>query len=180
MITRYDTKLLFTILILAFSVTLAGCSGDDSPTAPTAPDPDPVSSLLTTVSFTKIECLVDGDPVGGQGEFTLYCNLIDGGRQWDKSMTSEQSYPMNKKKYFEDLEYTGTGQPFNITFRATEWDTNILGDVYADDDMNNRSATANYTTSPDLATTNYITLGNSKCKVRLHYTISSEMVETSR
>ena len=46
--------------------------------------------------------------------------------------------------------------------------------------MNDRSAVANYVTSPDLQQTNYITLGNDKCKVRLHYTISSRLVEADQ
>ncbi len=156
-----------------FLAALAGC--DVSPTAPA----DPVMDLETTVTFTRVEVLKDGDGIEGKGEFWFFRTVNGSGAGWGGTLSSGDTQPLNKTVTRRQRGYTGTGDELAITFEATEYDADITGKTYADSDMDHRSATARYTMSPDLQDRNYITLGNDKCRVRLHYTVSSLLVPAS-
>lgn len=159
----------------ALGTILGGC--DSSPTDPGGAPADPVMNLETYVTVTHVEVLKDGDGVEGKGEFYFYRQVSGSGIGWEAQLSSGQSQTLNAKYTLVTRNYTGTGLGFRIEFRATEWDKNILGEVYADKDMDDRRAAASYVSSPDLRETNYITLGNDQCRVRLHYTITSALVE---
>lgn len=162
------TKL--TILAaIAATALLAGC-GSDSPTAP-----DPVMNLRTTVTVTRVEVIKDCDGIEGRGEFYFYRYVGGTGIGWTRNLSTGQSDNVNWTKTMLQRDYTGEGHPFYVEFRCTEYDQNILGDVYPDSDMNDRRGAANYVMRPDLAETNYITLGTDRCKVRLHYRITSAL-----
>jgi len=156
---------------IGLGIILAGCGGDSSPTAP-----DPVMDLWTTVTVTSVEVIKDGDGIEGQGEFYFFRKVGGTGIGWTRNLSSGESDPVNWTKKMRQVDYKGDGYFFAIEFRCTEYDQNILGDVYPDSDMDDRHASANYVMSPDLNETNYITLGNDQCKVRLHYKIESLLI----
>lgn len=162
------TRLTALSAIVAAAV-LTGC-GSDSPTSP-----EPVMNLRTQVTVTRVEVIKDGDGIEGRGEFYFYRYVGGTGIGWTRNLSSGQSDEVNWTKTLLQRDYTGEGHQFYVEFRCTEYDQNILGDVYADSDMDDRRGAANYFMSPDLAETNYITLGNDRCKVRLHYRITSSL-----
>jgi hypothetical protein len=163
------------LVAAALSVPLLGGCSESSPTGPD-PVEDPVMNLETDVTVTRVEAIKDGDGIEGRGEFYFYRQVGGSGIGWEANLSSGQSQTLNWKKVLLNRNFDGTGTPFTVEFQATEYDKDITGHVYADSDMDARMAAAHYVTSPDLQETNYITLGNDKCKVRLHYTIRSHLV----
>jgi len=170
MLDVFSAKLAVLAAIVV-GIILAGCGDDSSPIAP-----DSVMDLWTTVTVTSVEVIKDGDGIEGQGEFYFYRQVGGTGIGWTANLSSGESDPVNWTKRMHQVDYKGEGYSFSIEFRCTEYDRNILGNVYPDSDMDDRHATANYVMSPDLNETNYITLGNDKCKVLLHYAIASSLV----
>ena len=133
--------------------------------------------LTTKVTVTKFECIKDGDGVEGAGEFSFFADVNYSGKIWFRTLSSGQSSVLDWSGSSSQVGYTGTGRNLEVKFGCTEMDVTAFGKEYPDSDMNERRGTAKYVTSPDLAETNYITLGNDNCKVRLHYRITSELVE---
>lgn len=159
--------------ILLGVLLLCGC-GDSSPTQPD-PEPQTVQMLEWTTTVVSFECLVDGDGIEGAGDFTWWTTLSGETRNYETTLSSGKSTPVNFS-YSGSARYSGNPLLRTVHFTCTEWDQDIAGNVYPDSDMNNRAARADEYI-PAAPITNYITLGNSNCKVRLHYTITSKVVE---
>lgn len=155
---------------ITVAVVLTGCGSDRSPTSP-----DPVMNLRTQVTVTSVEVIKDCDGIEGSGEFYFYRQVGGTGIGWTRNLSSGQSDVVNWTVTMLQRGYTGEGHSFSVEFRCTEYDQNILGKIYPDSDMDDRRGVANYVMSPDLAETNYITLGTDRCKVRLHYKIASSL-----
>lgn len=170
-------RLMKLIALAATSAALAltGCSGDGG--SPLAPDAEPTMNLRTTVTVSSVQVIKDGDGIEGQGEFYFWRKVGGTGFGWTRNLSTGESDVVDWTTTMLQRDYTGQGYPFDITFRCTEYDQNIAGDTYPDSDMNDREATAHYVQSPDLQETNYITLGNDRCRVRMHYTITSSLEE---
>lgn len=161
---------LTALAAIAVAVFLAGCGSDDSPASP-----KPTMNLRTQVTVTRVEVIKDGDGIEGRGEFYFFRYVGGTGIGWTRNLSSGQSDEVNWTKTMLQRDYKGEGHSFYVEFRCTEYDRNILGDVYPDSDMDDRRGAANYIMRPDLVETNYITLGNDRCKVRLHYSITSSL-----
>lgn len=169
--------MLIALAVTAAAFSLTGCSDDgSSPTGPT--NAEPTMDLRTVITVTKVDVIHDGDGIEGGGEFYFYRQVGGTGIGWTRNLSSGQSTTVNWNKTLLQRDYEGEGHPFSVMFRCTEYDQNIWGDVYPDSDMNDRGATANYISHPGLSETNYITLGNDQCKVRMHYRITSQLVES--
>jgi hypothetical protein len=166
------------LLTLLFLIPwIGGCGDDSSPAAPEVA-PDPSYDLYTYVTVSRVDVIKDGDGIEGQGEFWFYRQVGGTGYGWGDDVPSGGSSIVDWTKTMRYQDYDPeVPHSFEVMFQATEYDQNILGEVYADSDMDGRSATASYVMSPTLTETNYITLGNDKCKVRMHYSIRSELVE---
>lgn len=168
-------RVLSILLLLA---PLAACSDDDgSPTDPGDPSAELIPVLVYTLTITRFECIVDGDGVEGAGEFEFTAYGGEGGQQtWERSLSSGQSAALDWSWVEGYHGYEGDPVPVEIGFRCTEWDRNILNEVYPDSNMDGRHVTATEMVTEG-SISNYITMGNAQCKVRLHYGITAEVVE---
>lgn len=72
------------------------------------------------------------------------------------------------------------GESFKVKFWVSEWDEDIWGDTYRDDEMNNRSGEYTHYFRDGTWTnkTRKITLGVSGCKVEIDYRYSNRGVST--
>ena len=123
----------FTSLVLGVVVlgSLMACGNDES--SPTAPDPPAqrtISVLEYTVTFTRFECIADGDGVEGAGEFdfTAYADR-SGSKSWERSLSSGQSASLDWSWPGGVTGYQGGPVPVEVGFRCTEWDRNVLGET---------------------------------------------------
>lgn len=164
-------NLLIVTAVLA-SPLLAGC-GKSSPTRPTAaaPTAGPATTLQTTVTVKRILVIEDGDGVEGKGDFHFTAFVDLQRKDWDRTMGNGESTTLN----WSIVLHAQSGS-FDVTFRATEWDTNVLGQVYPDSDMDGREKSTSHSYAPSSDGNYSIELGNSNCKVRMYYTIESEWV----
>jgi len=173
-----STRSLILLAAMAAALVLTGCSGGgSSPTSP--PDVQPTVNLSTTVTIISVKVLQDGDGIEGRGEFYFWRQVSGSGRGWSRDLSPGEIDPVDWTVTLGQNDYRGEGLAFGIEFRCTEYDQDILGNIYADSDMDDRHATANYVMSPDLTESNYITLGNDKCKVRMYYKINSTLEEAA-
>lgn len=160
------------VAIAAFLIPLASGCGKSSPAAPTAP-PEPEMEVRTTVTITTFEVIKDGDGIEGKGEFYWFHTIGGSGRATWATVGTGESYTLNRRQSLQAAE----GYPVRVGFRCSELDVDILGNEYNDSDMDNRERFAVHTATDDLDGRWYITLGNDNCKVRMHYTIATTLVE---
>jgi hypothetical protein len=163
-------------LILSASLLLvAACSDDEkSPTDP-APEPQIVEQVEVTTTIVRFEALNDGDGIEGSGEFRFTVEVAGDKKSWERTVSSGNNVNLDWTTT-ERRTYRGTPVTTSVGFWCSEIDKDITGREYNDGDMNFRSAEAEESV-PAAEITNYITLGNDECKVRLHYTIKSKVVE---
>jgi hypothetical protein len=172
-----------TLAVLA--LTAAGCG--DSPTAPkagvTTPPVEP-EFVDVTVTFESVYVVEDGDGIEGAGDFVFQVIAGMGNESLDYSTSRTDlvrvntggTLALNKSKTFR---FRPDGHfPLSYTVAATEVDQDVLGNVYADSDLNNAFKTV---IVPDDARHYDIglmktRLGNSNCMVEFRVRITSKPV----
>jgi hypothetical protein len=167
-----ESRRLLPILLLV--LLIPGCGDDDSPTEPPSEE-EPVKLMEIDFTIKRFECIFDGDGIEGAGEFKFTAYVDAFGKSWERQLSDGESATLNWSDRFQ-YGYVGDALDVTVGFTCSEIDTNILGDVYADDDMKGRSRSARETIDVGETITNYITLGNDNCKVRLHYTLEATLV----
>jgi hypothetical protein len=159
------------VLILLF---VPGCGDEESPTEPASVD-ESIELIRIDFNIERFECIVDGDGIEGAGDFAFRVTVDYHEKTWLRQLSDGQSSTLN---WSEAMQYANDGNPIEVrvTFICSERDTNILGELFNDADMDGRTATAVESVGVDTSISNYITLGNSNCKVRLHYTLKGSLV----
>jgi len=167
--TVYGLILFLPLLILT------ACSEDEA--SPTAPDPGPQTIQLVEVTTTivRFEALNDGDGIEGAGEFRFTVDVPGDEKSWERTLSSGNSSNLNWTTTYQQA-YSGDPRKTYVRIHCSEIDKDITGREYNDGDMNLRFLEAEETV-PSADITNYMTLGNSECRVRLHYTIKSKVIE---
>jgi hypothetical protein len=142
------------------------------------------------VIVQRLECLGDcEDFTQGQGDFAYSLELatenvtgqiLAGTSNYPSSgsvvrLGTNESVNINRTGEFSTRD--ADGRLVDLTFRATEWDER-LGSPVVDSRMNDESSTARYQyrANQDWLPNgpNYITIGSSSCRLRLHYTLLKE------
>ena len=177
---RTNSRLFAALLALAVLPPIAGC-GNDNPMAPAAPAPE---LLDVTVTLVRLVAVADGDYIEGAGDFTYSADVFDGKlRALTASDYTELEtgsiLALNKTVVIRVTK--GDKHAVKVSFNATEWDTNILGAVYADSRMDNLTEFRTHTETTPSASFNdgerWITLGTGDLQFRLVYTIASKAVK---
>jgi hypothetical protein len=165
---------------LACLPMLSGC-GKGSPTAPQVEAPQPAVTEYADVSvnLVRVTAIADGDLIEGPGDFAYVARVTDGARVRERSgdvaLETGSSFAINSPITYR----VPLRQNYNIevSFRATEWDANILGAVYADARMDNLVEKRVHTDASASSGFNdgerWITLGSGELQLRLVYTITS-------
>ena len=164
----------WTATVCVIALFALGCGDDESPTEP-APADETIELVQIDFTIERFECIVDGDGIEGAGDFIFRATVDYHEKTWVRELSDGQSSTLN---WSGSTQYYYDGNPFDVevTFICSERDTNILGELFNDADMNGRTATAVESVGIDTNIRNYITLGNSNCKVRLHYTLKGSLV----
>jgi hypothetical protein len=140
-----------------------------------------------TLTVQRIECLGDCEGVTqGQGDFSYRTELTtNSSAARVVAATSNYPSPNNVIRLAEGASVTinrtvefemrdSAGAVVSLSFSATEWDE-VLGSPHHDSRLNDRSATARfeYQANQDWLAEGprQITLGETGCRLRLHYTI---------
>jgi hypothetical protein len=139
------------------------------------------------VLVQRLECLGDcEDFTQGQGDFAYSVELATESVE-GQILAGTSNYPsassvvrlgtnesVNINRTGEFSSRDAEGRFVNLKFRATEWD-DLLGSPVVDSRMNEESSTARYQfrANQDWLPNgpNYITIGPSGCRLRLHYTL---------
>lgn len=140
--------------------------------------------ITGALELLRIECLGDCDDVTqGKGDFSYQIEFppnYDGTASYPDAshvirLGTGESYALVDLPVWSFTVIDLPGNSLELTFRATEWDQTILGRVFPDPDMNDRTSTASYSWRPGgdwiPDGDNYITLGSGSCRLRLHYRI---------
>lgn len=131
--------------------------------------------LETTTTIVSLEALNDGDGIEGAGEFRFTVEVPGENKSWERTISTGNRASLNWTTSHKSV-YGGTPLTSYVKITCSEIDKDITGREYNDGDMDYRNARADESVpAPDI--TNYITLGNNECKVRLHYTIKSKVTE---
>jgi hypothetical protein len=139
------------------------------------------------VRLLRLECLGScEDLTRGDGDFAYRVVLRAGAAQRHLAGTEFYPSPDFALRLATGKSFTLTslvdfsvrdqnGQVFELEFRATEWDTTILGQDAPDSRMDdlNSAAFYHYSGQSDWVPeeTNFITLGSGECRIRLPYQI---------
>jgi hypothetical protein len=164
---------------------LAACGGGESPTSPdptpSPPPPPAVARTTLTLDIKYIEVVGDNDCDGIEGDgdfhFQLTTGDADGATLWyDKDIQlgpAGRTPALGRKASTFDAVPGATVQ---MSLVASEWDKDILGNVYPDSRLEYASAKAKYVFDgsrwPNLGARS-ITLGSGGCQVRLSWTASA-------
>lgn len=154
--------------------TAAGCGGGDP--GPTAPTPGPVT---LTLDFSYVEVLEDCDGVEGDGDFhfEVIVTLPGIGPSDVVYRESPALGPGGKSKVIGRRSYLidRTGElSVHVSFRASEVDQSLFGEVYGDERLNDAYAFVRHDFNTDTETWSNlgpqsISLGSSGCRVRLYW-----------
>ena len=162
------------IFALALISLLAlGCGDDGSSTAPVV-ETDPVETFWVDFTIVRFECIVDGDAIEGAGEFHFRAQVGSRSKTWRRELHSGESSTLNWSDSFGE-NYEGAPHEVAVEFLCAENDVTIGGVVFNDPDMDARRITAIETIDVGEQITNRITMGNDKCKVRLHYVLKARL-----
>lgn len=162
-----------TLTSLALALGLVGCGSDSA--SPTAPSTTPHYVLVAETAITSFEVIKDGDLIEGAGEFDFTVRVGSFSKSWERTLSDGESAPLN---WIVTLHppYSATITPeIGLEFVCTEWD-DVLGTRVPDSDMDHRRVDTSEVTRPGARISNYITMGDDACKVRLHYTIAADTV----
>ena len=170
-------KLIASSLLFCLPL-VTGCGKDSNPMAPKAPAPPEYVDV--TVTLVRLYAVADGDGIEGAGEFSYRALVNDGPGPLDISgyqvLDTGSSHALGQKKVMrirKDEYYQ-----IQVKFTATEWDMDILGNVYADTRMDNLTEQRMHTSTSTTAGFNdgerWITLGTGDLQFRLVYTITSK------
>lgn len=163
-------RILLAATAILTAPMLTGC-GKSSPTAPAAQPAGPDMRLETRVNVTRFLAVQDGDGIEGRGDFAFTASVGGHSKSWNRTLGTGESATVN---WITVLD--GQSGSFGVTFKATEWDTDILGRDFPDADMDNRIDQKSYPFEAGIDGTYSITLGNDACRVRMYYTIVTSMV----
>lgn len=166
---------LLSSLMLALPL-LTGC-GKDNPVAPQVQ----TQYEDVTVTLVRIIAVADGDGIEGAGDFTYEAFVNDGTSfrvAGSCDINTGDSYTINRKRVIRIEK----GQSYNIDvkFTATEWDKDILGNVYPDSRLDHVSAHrlhSNGSTSAGFSDgERTLTIGGSDLQLRFVYRITTAPV----
>ena len=176
---RNAARLLTAILAFACLPLVTGC-GKDSPTAPEQPAP---GYLEVTVTLVRLLAVADGDGIEGAGDFEYSAEVFNGAPQTltvsgSTQLETGSTLALNKSRVIRVAK--GDKHAIKVSFSASEWDRDVLGNVYADTRMDHLSEARTHTESTPTATLNdgerWITLGTGDLQLRLVYTITAKPV----
>lgn len=176
---RNTARLFAPLLVLACLPLVTGC-GKDSPTAPKEAAPQ---YLDVTVTLVRLLAVADGDGIEGAGDFEYYAEVFNGQPSTLTTSGSTQLetgsvLALNKSRVIRVAK--GDKQQIRVSFTGTEWDQNILGDVYADTRMDHLTESRTHAENTAAAGFSdgerWITLGTGELQFRLIYTITSKPV----
>lgn len=161
------------IAALCFAAT-AGCGGGDS--GPTDPTPEPVT---LTLDFSYVEVLEDCDGVEGDGDFHFEVVVTPPGtgpsdvvyRESPALGPGGKSRVLGRRSY---LIVPTDDASVHVSFRASELDQSLFGEVYGDERLDDAYAFVRHDFNNDSETWSNlgpqsITHGSSGCRVRLYW-----------
>lgn len=172
-------KCLATLGLVLSLPLVTGCGESN----PMAPEPPPAPEYIdVTVTLMHVLAVADGDGIEGAGEFSFEATVNDGPGPLvvtgSPTLNDGETSAIGRSKVMrieKDAAYN-----IQVKFRATEWDQNIFGTVYADTRMDNLSEERVHRNGNASAGFNdgerWITLGTGDLQLRLVYRITSRPV----